>query len=73
MKTKDFSYSSVHYYARIALREGIRTDYDSLKMFLENNILSSYWHFVSALACKVASFAELSANGFVRMNYIIYN
>lgn len=64
MKTKDFDYSSVHYYARVALIEGIKADYDSLKMFLDYNITSSYWHHLSALACKVTSYAELSRFGF---------
>lgn len=71
MKTEKFNYSYVHYYTRVALREGIKADYDFLKLFLENNITSSYWHFVSALACKVTSYAEFFANGFTKTRFIV--
>lgn len=69
--SKSVDYSSVHYYARIALREGIKADYDSLRMFLENNITRSYWRFVSALACKLTSYAELSGNGFLKTKFVV--
>lgn len=69
--SESVDYASVHYYARIALREGIKADYDSLKMFLANNVVVSYWHFISSLACKLTSYAELSNNGFTKVKYLV--